>query len=134
MMNDIKTDTEIPVEVHLGRIARELVTIRTLLASLSNSMSQAESEIPEKIRRFCMYMHDIHSVSYMYEERGLAVPHHILREMERCDDRLRHLLDDLHNDGGTFEKVRREMTERGGNRYDHTRLLTNGDGNEARQS
>ena len=70
-----------------------------------------------------MYMHDVHDVSYMYEERGHQVPQHILREMERCDDRYRQLLQELHLDGGTFEKVRRKMAEDPLNRWDHTRLL-----------
>lgn len=111
----------------LDRIAREMKMVRELLAKVAYSMGEAESEIPEKMRRFMMYMHDIHSVSYMYEERGLPVPQHILREMERCDDRCRQLLKEQHTDGGTFEKVRRQMASDPDNRWDHTRLLTNGD-------
>jgi len=108
----------------LLRIAQELKAIRELTATAVHSFREAESEIPEKMRRFITYMHDIHDVSYMYEERGHQAPSWILREMERCDDRYRQLLAELHLDGGTFEKVRREMAEDPENRWDHTRLLT----------
>ena len=107
----------------LNRIARELKTIRELTAVMVNQLNMAESEIPERMRRFASYMHDIHDITYMYEERGAEVPQHILREMERCDDRFRQLIKELHLDGGTFEKVRREMAADPENRWDHTRLL-----------
>ena len=113
---------------HLERIGRELKTIREMITKLCIDLTEAESEIPERMRRFVMYMHDIHSISYMYEERGLAVPAHIHREMERCDDRLRQLLKELHLDGGVFEQVRRKMAEDPENLWDHTRLLTKGNG------
>lgn len=107
----------------LERIARELKTIRELLSKGINAMSEAETEIPEKMRRFVMYMHDMHDVKNLYDEHGLAVPPWVMREVERCDDRLRQLLEGLHTDGGAFEKVRREMAEDPLNRWDHTRLL-----------
>jgi uncharacterized protein (UPF0261 family) len=107
----------------LERIARELKTIRELVTTAVVAMRTAEAEVPEKMRRFVTYMHDVHDITYMYEERGLAVPRWLLAEMERCDDRFRQLLDELHLDGGTFEKVRREMAEDPLNRWDHTRLL-----------
>lgn len=118
-----KLDEKITERDLLLRIARELKTIRELTSHVAGAMREAESEIPEKMRRFIMYMHDVHDVSYMYEERGHQVPTHILREMERCDDRYRQLLKELHLDGGTFEKVRREMAKDADNRWDHTRLL-----------
>lgn len=114
----------LPHDVHLERIARELTMIRQLVSKVVNAIVDAESEIPEKMRRFIMYMHDVHDVSYMYEERGIPVPPHLAREMERCDDRYRQLLNELHLDGGTFEKVRREMAKDPENRWDHTRLLS----------
>jgi hypothetical protein len=46
-----------------------------------------------------------------------------MREVERCDDRLRQMLSEQHSDGGTFEKVRREMAKDPENRWDHTRQL-----------
>ena len=108
----------------LERIARELKTIRELTSSAVFALREAESEIPEKMRRFIMYMHDVHDIVNLYHENGHPPPQHVLREMERCDDRYRQLLDTLHKDGGTFEKVRREMADDPLNRWDHTRLLT----------
>lgn len=107
----------------LQRCARELTTIRRLMSDVVNYARTAESEIPESMRRFMNYMHDVHDVTYMYEERGIPVPQHQLREMERCDDRYRQLLKEQHTDGGTFEKVRREMAKDEENRWDHTRQL-----------
>jgi hypothetical protein len=112
------------VKVELNRIARELKTIRELASKAVNYIGEAQAEIPEKARRFVTYMHDVHDISYMYEERGQPTPQWILREMERCDDRFRQLLNELHLDGGTFEKVRREMAADPENRWDHTRLLS----------
>ena len=107
----------------LNRIARELSSIRQLVVQVVQYIRDAESEVPEKMRRFMNYMHDVHDVKYMYEELGHPVPQHLLRELERLDDRYRQLLDGLHADGGAFEKVRREMASDPLNRYDHTRLL-----------
>lgn len=121
---DLSDPMEIPIEAHLHRLNREMTTIRELLVKVVNAIVDAEKEIPEKMRRFIMYMHDVHDVSYMYEERGIPVPAHLAREMERCDDRYRQLLKELHLDGGTFEKVRREMAKDPENRWDHTRLLS----------
>lgn len=121
---DLSDPMEIPLQVHIHRLNREMTTIRELLVKVVKYMVDAESEIPEKMRRFIMYMHDVHDVSYMYEERGHQVPAHILREMERCDDRYRQLLDELHLDGGVFERVRREMANDPLNRWDHTRQLS----------
>jgi hypothetical protein len=100
--------------------------IKSMLSKVLNAIHDAESEVPEKMRRFIMYMHDVHDVAYMYEERGHTVPAHVLREMERCDDRYRQLLSELHLDGGAFEKVRREMSKDPFNRWDHTRQLGKG--------
>jgi hypothetical protein len=110
----------------INRQSRELKDIRTLLSSVVNSIREAESEIPEKMRRFIMYMHDVHDIVNLYHEGGQSPPRHVLAEMERCDDRYRQLLEELHLDGGAFEKVRREMAKDPENRWDHTRLLTKG--------
>lgn len=107
----------------LKNILKELTTIRQLASKAVNAMIEAETEVPEKMRRFVMYMHDIHDIKNLYDEHGLAVPEYVMREVERCDDRLRQLLDEMHTDGGTFEKVRREMANDPLNRWDHTRLL-----------
>lgn len=119
----IKEDYE-QLMAELNRQSRELKVIRELVVRGVNDMINAETEVPEKMRRFVQYMHDVHDISYMYEERGLPVPPHIHREMERCDDRFRQLVAELHLDGGTFERVRREMASDPDNRWDHTRLLT----------
>jgi hypothetical protein len=88
-----------------------------------HAMLEAESEIPESVRRFYNAMHDMHDIKYMYEDVGSLVPQHILRECERLDDRCRQILKKHNIEGGAFEKVRREMASDPENRWDHTRLL-----------
>ena len=112
-----------PPEVYLERISRDIGTMLGLMSKIVNAMVEAESEIPEKMRRFMNYMHDLHDVKYMYEELGHPVPQHLKDELERCDDRYRQLLKIMHTDGGAFEKIRREMAKDPENRWDHTRLL-----------
>lgn len=107
----------------LKQVLRELTTIRKLASQAVNAMVEAEAEVPEKMRRFIMYMHDMHDVKNLYDEHGLTCPDWVLREVERCDDRLRQILTQLHTDGGTFEKIRRDMASDPLNRWDHTRLL-----------
>jgi len=119
---DLKGD--LPIEAYLERLCREMTTTRRLMSKFVNSMERAESEVPESVRRFTTYMHDIHDITYMYEERGLVVPRWILDEMQRCDDRLRQILKDQHQVGGAFERVRVEMAGDKENRWDHTRALT----------
>lgn len=108
---------------YLKNIARDIQTLKSELLQIINYMHDAESEVPEKTRRFVMYFHDLHDIKYIYDENGLTVPPYILREMERCDDRFRHITEDNNKAGGVFEKVRRDMTQREGNRWDHTALL-----------
>jgi hypothetical protein len=110
-------------EVYLERISKDMKLIREMMTKVVNYMVDAESEIPEKMRRFIMYMHDVHDIVNLYHEGGQQVPRHVMAEMERCDDRYRQLLEEMHTDGGTFEKVRREMAEDPLNRWDHTRQL-----------
>ena len=117
------TDLHEPV-VYLERISREMTEIRKMLSTAIHHSNEAESEIPEKMRRFVMYMHDIHDIVNLYHEGGQEAPQYVKREMERCDDRFRQLLDVMHLDGGAFEKIRREMADDPLNRWDHTRLLT----------
>lgn len=112
-----------PPEVYLQRIAQELRTIRIQISQGLSYMRNAEAEIPEMMRRFMNYMHDCHDIHYMYEERGLPVPRWILNEMERCDDRLRQLLQKEHSEG-VLGKVRTEMAEDPENRWDHKKALT----------
>jgi len=121
-------DTE---ELHtLKDIRRELATIRELVGKVIFYISEAETEVHEKMRRFTMYMHDIHDITYMYEQRGVPVPEWINRELERCDDRFRQLLNEALQEGGTFAKVRAEMAKDPHSRWDHARRLEHwkGDG------
>ena len=120
---EYKLDDSVTERDLLHRACRELTLIRQQLSKVLFAIHDAESEVPEKMRRFIMYMHDVHDVAYMYEERGVPVPEHVARELERCDDRYRQLLKELHMDGGAFEKVRAKMAEDTENRYDHTRQL-----------
>ena len=120
--------------VQLERIGREQKTTRELISKFVNAMIEAESEIPEKYRRFTNAMHDIHDIKYMYEDVGSSVPQHILRACERFDDRFRQIERDGNKEGGVFNKVRREMASDPENRWDHTRLLTNGGPDETGQS
>lgn len=110
-------------EVYLERIAKELKHIREIMVDMAAHDREAEAEVPNKIHRFVLYMHDIREISRMYQELGHSAPSYVVAELERCDDRLRHLLEELHTDGGTFEQVRRDMAGRTGNRWDHTRAV-----------
>src|SRR5712675_2196906 len=94
-------------EAYLKNMARDIQSLRSMLTEVVNYMKEAESEVSEKMRRFIMYMHDVHDICHLYEERGLPVPRHVMAELERCDDRYRQLLEEAHLDGGVFEKVRR---------------------------
>ena len=107
----------------LADIRKELTSIRTLVSQAVLYLREAESEIPERIRRFSHHMHSIHDIKYMYEDLGVPVPVHIKAELERVDDRFRQLIAEENAEGGTFSKVRREMATDPMNRYDHTRLL-----------
>jgi len=121
--SELKLDKSVTDRDLLFRIYRELKTIRENTGKALFAINEAESEIPERMRRFLMYMHDIHDIKNLYDEHGQSPPAHVMREAERCDDRLRQLLTELHTDGGAFEKVRSKMAEDPENRWDHTRLL-----------
>jgi hypothetical protein len=108
----------------MADVRRELTTIRQLMTDVVFYIREAESECPEKMRRFTNYMHDIHDISYMYEEKGHQPPEWLKREFERCDDRYRQLLKELNMEGGNFAKVRAAMAGDKDNRFDHARLIT----------
>jgi hypothetical protein len=110
-------------EIYLQRISRDMRELLLLTREMVRFTREAETEIPERVRRFMNYMHDIHDIKYMYEELGHQVPQHHLREMERCDDRFRQIVEELHRPGEAFEKIRREMAEDPENKWDHTRQL-----------
>ena len=75
----------------LLRIAQELKTIRELTSKAVNALHEAESEIPEKMRRFIMYMHDVHDIVNLYHEGGQEAPDHVKREMEHGKLNLRKM-------------------------------------------
>lgn len=107
----------------LTRIAQEMQAIKKDLQGVVNYIHDAESECPEKLRRFTNYYHDCHDVKYMYEEHGIPVPEHVLSEIRRLDDRYRQILEGYNVGGGAIEKVRREMAADKKNRWDHTLRL-----------
>lgn len=121
---EYKLDDSVTERDLLFRAARELTTIRKQNTELLGFYRDAEKEIPEFLRRFANYYHDMHDVKFVYEEHGQRPPQHVLDELERCDDRMRQILKSLHSGGGALEKVRREMAEDPENRYDHTKQLT----------
>ena len=108
---------------YLKNIARDIQSIRSELIEVTKYMKEAESEVPEKMRRFIMYFHDVHDIINLYHELGQEAPKWMKNEVERCDDRFRHLVEDLNKEMGAFERVRQEMSKRPGNRWDHSRLL-----------
>src|SRR5882672_7326376 len=121
---EFKLDSTITERDLLFRIARELTTLRKQNTELLKFYRDAEAEVPESLRRFANYFHDIHDIKYMYEEHGTNPPKHILDEIERLDDRYRQILKSHNTDGGAIEKIRREMAGDPDNRYKHTKELT----------
>lgn len=111
------------VLAELKNIRKELSILRQLVSQGVSYLRDAEAEIPERIRRFTHHMHSIHDIKYMYEELGVKPPEHLLRELERVDDRFRQLIAEENAEGGAFSKVRREMASDPLNRYNHTRQL-----------
>jgi hypothetical protein len=111
-------------DAHLANLARDMRAILLELREVVKYMKEAESEVPEKVRRFIMYYHDVHDIVNLHHEGGLSPPKYLHREIERCHDRFRHILEDMYADQGTFERVRQDMTTKGGNRYDYSHQLT----------
>jgi hypothetical protein len=111
------------IAVATERTARELKTMRELMIADVNARAEAESEVPERMRRFGMYMHDVHHIMWMDQENGQEPPEYVKAEARRCYDRYRQILAELNTDTGSFEKVRREMATDPLNRYDHVRQL-----------
>jgi hypothetical protein len=119
-----KLDDSVTERDLLFRISRELTLLRQQNTELLKFYRDAEVEVPESLRRFANYFHDVHDIKYMYEEHGQRPPQHILDEIERLDDRYRQILKAHNTDGGAIEKIRREMAADPENRYKHTRELT----------
>jgi hypothetical protein len=121
---EYKLDDSVTERDLLFRIARELTTIRKGVSQALFAMGEAEKEVPEKMRRFMNYFHDVVHVKGEYVTLGLVPPKEIDQEMERNHDRALQILHDLHSDGGHFEKVRRDMTQHPVKpRFDHTRQI-----------
>lgn len=121
---EYKLDESVPTRDLLFRIVRELTQLRQQNTELLKFYRDAEAEVPESLRRFANYFHDVHDIKYMYEEHGQRPPQHILDEIERLDDRYRQILKAHNTDGGAIEKIRREMAADPENRYQHAKELT----------
>jgi hypothetical protein len=121
---EYKLDESVTERDLLFRIYRELVTIRKNGTELLSFYRDAEAEVPESLRRFANYFHDLHDIKYMYEEHGTTPPKHVLEEIERLDDRYRQILKAHNTDGGAIEKIRAMMADDPENRYKHKRELT----------
>ncbi len=50
-------EPEHSAEVYLKRIAEDMKIIRQQMTDVTRYMREAESEVPEKMRRFIMYVH-----------------------------------------------------------------------------
>lgn len=107
----------------MKNIQKELVLIRQLNSEMTRFMRDAEAEVPESLRRFANYFHDLHDVKFVYEEHGQDVPQYVLRELERLDDRYRQILKEHKKEGGAINKIIREMAGDTENRWDHTKQL-----------
>ena len=121
---DFKLDDSVTERDLLHRMCRELAQLRQQNTEMLKFMRDAETEVPESLRRFANYFHDVHDIKYMYEEHGQRPPQHILDEIERLDDRYRQILKAHNSDGGAIEKIRRQMSGDEENRYQHTKELT----------
>jgi hypothetical protein len=124
MVND-KPKIDDEDDLSLTRIARDMRAMLLEMREITKYMRDAETEVPERVRRFIMYFHDVHDMQNLYNELGIPPPLHIKQEIERCADRFKHILEDMYDKDkhGGFERVREEMTQRGGNRYDWSRAL-----------
>lgn len=123
-------------ESQLKVMQQDIHMIKNMMAEVIIYMKAAEAEVPESMRRFMNYFHDVRDIRYMHEEHGHPAPSWIDREIERLFDRYRQLLEEQNKEDGAFAKVRAKMAEDPANRYDHTRLLSkpNGASNETGQS
>lgn len=120
---EFKLDDSVTERDLLFRLAREVTAQRKLMSEMVKFLRDAEDEVPESLRRFANYMHDLHDIKFMYEEHGQPAPEHLKDELMRCDDRYRQIIRKHNTEGGAIEKVRREMASDPENRWDHTKLL-----------
>ena len=75
---EFKLDDSVTERDLLFRIVRELTTMRIQNTELLKFYRDAEAEVPESLRRFANYFHDLHDIKYMYEEHGSKPPKHTL--------------------------------------------------------
>jgi hypothetical protein len=120
---EYKLDDSVTERDLLWRIFRELVVIRKNGTELLSFYRDAEAEVPESLRRFANYMHDVHDIKFMYEEHGSKPPPHTLDELERLDDRYRQILKEQNDVGGAIGKIRAKMADDPDNRYNHKKQL-----------
>lgn len=62
---------------YLYLIARDIKVVREQISKYVNAQHEAESEIPEKLRRFTTYWHALHDIVSVYEERGTDAPNYV---------------------------------------------------------
>lgn len=101
----------------LEQLRMQTELLEKLVANVAlglGALHKAEQEVPEHMRRFTMYFHDLHDVMNFYHEIGQDPPSYIKREVERCHDRMAHLIEDETNQGGTFHAVAQKVKDRGG--------------------
>ena len=121
---EFKLDDSVTERDLLFRIARELATMRKQNTELLGFYREAESEVPESLRRFANYFHDLHDIKFVYEEHGSVPPDYVLQELERLHDRYRQILRKHKTDGGAIDLILREMAGDETNRYKHTPQLS----------
>ena len=109
--------------MYMERISRDIRVLRNDITKVVVYMEKAERLIPEEMRRFIMYYHDVHDIRHLYHEHGLEPPPEVNSEIERCADQFVQMIREYHSDGGVFEKSRADLAEKAGNYYNHTRKL-----------
>ncbi len=93
----------------MGEDTKLLQAIADKLDILIGYEDKADDEVPEYIRRFAMYYHDMLHIRVAYEEKGLPVPSFIADQVEYCHDRMELILAHENNQGGAFYKNRQEL-------------------------
>lgn len=101
-------------------VLEELRKLNSKIGLVLDAVHKAEQEVPEYMRRFTMYYHDLYHIRLAYDEKGVPPPEHIMIELERAHDRMRHILDEENNQGGTFHRIRQQMDKMEGNKYTHS--------------
>jgi hypothetical protein len=58
----------------LKTLQQDIHMIKNMMAEVIIYMKGAEAEIPEKMRRFMNYFHDVRDIRFMHEETGQPAP------------------------------------------------------------